>query len=159
MTNERRFDIRVCEGHARQELACPLCGDRFLPLWIAIHTDNNEPICDLCGWERASNLANLMALADAVSSYAQMGMPDDVFQALQKRRSDPKRLKKELQEAHKSLTERVGQNQQSSLAKLVGDQIATAIKSKNAEKMGAAKVIYDESLTGLTPSLDDEIPF
>ena len=159
MTNERHFDIRACAGHARQERACPLCGDTFFPLWIAIHMDNDEPICDLCGWERAANLANLLCLADAAHSYAQMGVPDHVFQALQKRRSDPKRLEKELREAHELLTERFNQNQQSSLAKLVGDQIAAALKSKDVEKMKAAKVMYDESLAGFRPDLDDEIPF
>ena len=90
------------------------------------------------------------------------GTPDDVFRALEKRKSDPKRLKKELQEAHDFLDNHGHASSVTSpLAVLLAGQIKDALKSKNVETMQQAKRLFEDSRYSRSSisQLDDEIPF
>ncbi len=154
MTNQGHFDIRETLGNHRKEAICPSCGDKFTASWLAVHNVNNEPICDLCAWETAPQLANLLFLSNAFDAYAQGGAPADVLEALRQRESDPKRLKRELKETHKSLQN----NGLGPLAELVAGQVKAALDSGNVETMIKATALVKETRTRV-PSLDDEIPF
>ena len=154
MTNQRPFDIRETLETHRKEAICPSCGDKFTVLWLAVHNVNNEPICDLCAWETAPRLANLLFLSNAFDEYAQHSAPAHILEALRQRESDPKRLKRKLKEAHESLHD----NGRGPLAELVAGQIKTALDSGKVETMRQAELLLSETRIQV-PNLDDEIPF
>ena len=159
MRNQGYFDIRETLENHRKEAICPSCGDKFTALWLAVHNVNNEPICDLCAWETASRLANLLFLSNAFDEYSQHSAPAHILEALRQRKSDPKRLKKELQEALDSLDNYGhGAPVTSPLKKLVMGQVKAALKSKNIETMKEARGLVEEIRSPM-PNLDDEIPF
>ena len=154
MTNQGHFDIRETLENHRKEAICPSCGDKFTARCLAVHNVNNEPFCDLCAWETAPRLANLLFLSNAFAEYAQGGAPADVLAALRQRESDPKRLKRNLQEAHDRLN---GWNH-NSLGELLKRQIKAALTSADVETMRKAQQLVLET-EHTHPHFYDEIPF
>ena len=138
---------------------CPVCGDRLSLTNLAVLNGNNEPLCYMCAWDKAPGFAGLLKLRTAAHDYAMDVTPPDVVSAVEKRKSDPKRLKRELQEGVDFL-DNYGHasNVNSPLAVLVAGQIKAALKSKNVETMKEAKRLLEDSRFGKR-DLDDEIPF
>ncbi len=158
MTSQEYFDIRKTRS-AGDAAECLVCGDRFTLPYLAVFNGNNEPLCYMCAWDKAPEFAGLLKLRTAAHDYATDVTPPDVVRAVEKRKSDPKRLKRELQEAHDFLDNHGhASNVISPLAVLLAGKIKDAIKSKNVETMKEAKRLFEDSRFGM-PNLDDEIPF
>ncbi len=102
MTDQYYFSIRQSRDY-HNKATCPICGLEFRVRYLDIYEVNNQPICDLCAWEKAPALANLLRLVDAVEGYERGGLPDHVSEALKQRENDPARLKKELRNVLDSL--------------------------------------------------------
>lgn len=158
MTSQEYFDIRKTRstGDAAE---CPVCGDSFTLPYLAVFDGNNEPLCYMCAWDKAPEFAGLLKLRTAAHDYAMDVTPPDVVRAVEKRKSDPKRLKRELQEGVDFLDNHGhASNVISPLAVLLAGKIKDALKSKNVETMKEAKRLFEDSRFGM-PNLDDEIPF
>ncbi len=88
-------------------------------------------------------------------------MPADVYAALERRRNDPKRLKKELQKDHDSIISN------GPLGEFLKEQLKAALDGKNVEKLKKAKLLFEETKRGISTythlgdqsDLDAEIPF
>ena len=138
-----------------------MCGLEFLIRYLNIFEGDNKPICDLCAWEEAPALANLLLLVGAVEEYDRTEPPARVCEALKQRKNDPARLKKELQDALDSLDNnghgapKTSPIWTSPLAKLVAGQITAALDSENVETMQQAIRLYKEC----PDELSCEIPF
>ncbi len=154
MTNQGYFDIRETLENHRKEAICPSCGDKFTASWMAVHNVNNVPICDMCAWETAPRLANLLFLSNAFDEYAQGGAPAHILEALRQRESDPKRLKRKLQEAHA----RLDGWDHNSLGELLKGQIKAALASADVETMRKAERLVLET-ERTHPHFYTEIPF
>ena len=154
MRNQRYLVIReTLEAH-RKEAICPSCGDKFTALWLAVHEANNEPICDLCAWETAPRLANLLFLSNAFDEYAQHSAPAHILEALRQRGSDPKRLKRTLQES----LDRLNGWDHNPLGELLRGQIKAALTSADVGTMKRAERLVMETERS-HPHFYDEIPF
>ena len=154
MSNLHSFSIRVGVALPVTE-KCPRCGDDFEMNGIDIYDGNDVPICTPCGWEKIPQLASLLSLSVGSHYHSRGGMPDGVFYVLEKRRSDPKRMKKELQKDYDS----IGTN--GPLGEFLKGQLKVALDGKDVEKLKAAKLLFEETKRGIMVSgdLDDEIPF
>ena len=154
MSNLHSFSIRTGVALPVTE-KCPLCGDDFEMNGMDIYDGNDVPICKLCGWENATALADLLSLSHAVFQHYNGTAPPDVCKALEKRRSDPKRLKRELQNDYDS----IGTN--GPLGEFLKEQLKAALDGKNVEKLKAAKLLFEKTKRGISTvtDLDDEIPF
>ena len=138
-------DTRQCGVN----IECPVCGDQCTPTEIAVFDGNNVPLCDLCAWDRAPELASLLILNAAARSHSAGGIPGDIWRALEKRKSDPERLQKELKEARDVL----GRCNGSILSELVTHEIEAALKGDDVPTKQNALKAFREMDTG------DEIPF
>ena len=155
MNNLHSFSIRVGVALPVTE-KCPLCRDDFEMNGMDIYDSNDVPICKLCGWENATALADLLSLSHAVFQHYNGTAPPDVCKALEKRRSDPKRLKKELQKDHDS----IGPN--GPLGDFLKKELGAALKSKDVETLKSAKRLLTVAKRGIhthAADIDDEIPF
>ncbi len=161
MTNHDNFCIRERSLRHPDDLKCRVCGDDVGLASYYVSDDYNAPLCRLCCWEKAPNLSSLLRLGNAACQFHDGGLPPNIRQELEKRADDPKRLKKELQEAHDSLDNYGhGAPATSPLRKLVAGQVKAALKSNNIETMKEAKRLFEESRFGLpVTDLDDAIPF
>ncbi len=157
MENRDTFYIRRVQN-VGTENKCPACGDSFTTSYLAVHQDNgpfnNEPICELCAWEKASSLAALLYLADVAGAYGHAEPPPHIVDGLEQRREDPERIERQLKEAQESLQH----NRTGPLAELVAGQIKTALDSKKVELMKQAQRLLSETRIHVG-DLDDEIPF
>ena len=154
MTNLHSFSIRVGVALPVTE-KCPLCGDDFEMNGVDIYDGNDVPICTPCGWEKVPELASLLSLSVAAHYHSRGGMPDGVFYVLEKRQSDPKRLKKELQKDYDS----IGPN--GPLGEFLKGQLKAALDGKDVEKLKSAKRLFAVAKRGISTvtDLDAEIPF
>ena len=154
MSNQHSFCIRVGVAFPESQ-KCPLCGDGFEMSGMDIYDGNDVPICTLCGWEIVPELASLLSLSVGAHYHGRGGMPDDTFHALEKRRSDPKRLKKELQKDYDS----IGPN--GPLGEFLKKQIKVALDGKDVETLKSAKRLFTVAQRGIqtTSDIDDDIPF
>ena len=153
MTDQNHFCIRrVQDGGAENK--CPICKDSFTTKHLAVYDNYGQPICELCAWENAMTLAGLIYLCDTASTFYRGEYPSHIADGIEQRRNDPKRLKRELQEAHKSLQD----NQTGPLAELVAGQIKAALDSRKVETMKQAQRLLSETQIQVG-NLDDEIPF
>ena len=161
MTNQDHFSI--CRpGSWTIDTECPICGDRFTPSDYMVFDGNDVPLCYMCGWDKAPGLANLLSLSYDLNRYYQAEPPADVYEALKRRESDPKRLKKELQKDHDSISSN------GPLAEFLKEQLKVALDGKNVEKLKKAKLLFEETKRGISThpysseyqsDLDAEIPF
>ena len=78
MTNQEYFYIRDTRSLGTDP-ECPVCGDRLSLTNIAVFDGNNEPLCDVCAWDKAPEFASLVNLNAAAHYHSVGGMPDDVF--------------------------------------------------------------------------------
>ena len=144
MVNRDKFYIRRVQNVGTGN-KCPACEDSFTTSYLAVHQDNgpfnNEPICELCAWEKASSLAALLYLADVAGAYGHAEPPPHIVDGLEQRRADPERLKRRLKEDHKSLHD----NGCSPLAELVAGQVKAALDSGTVETMRKAKALVEET--------------
>ncbi len=90
-THSSIFYIRDSRGLG-VETKCPVCGDQCYPNDYVVFDGNHLPLCNLCAWDKAPGLASLIALGVASHYHSRGSTPDDVFESLEKRKSDPKRL-------------------------------------------------------------------
>ena len=111
---------------------------------------------------QSPGLANLLSLSDDLNRYYQAEPPADVYEALKRRESDPKRLKKELQKDYDSISSN------GPLAEFLKEQLKVALDGKNVEKLKKAKLLFKETKRGISThpysseyqsDLDAEIPF
>jgi len=160
MTNPDHFSIRERSLYDPDELRCPVCDEDVGRASYYVNA-YNEPLCRLCGWEKAPNLSNLLHLGNAACQFHDGGPPPNIRQELEKRADDPKRLKKELQEALEFLDNHGhGDPVTSPLTKFVMGQVKAALKSKNIETMKEARGLVEETRRGVPMlDLDDELPF
>ncbi len=155
MENSDNYYIRIRQGqNVGTENKCPVCGDSFTANYLAVHDYGGQPLCDLCAWEKAMTLAGLLYLSNAACAYHMAEPPPHIVDGLEQRRGDPKRLKRKLKEAHKSLQD----NGFGPLAELVAGQVKAALDSGKVETMIKAQALVDETRSRV-PNLDDEIPF
>ncbi len=154
MTHHHRdnFCIRMLQPN---DVECPICGDMFTNHWLAVCGPDNVPVCELCAWEHATHLAGLAALSHAANVYYHDEYPPDVWERMEKRRNDPKRLKKELQKDHDS----IGPN--GPLGEFLKGQLKAALDGKDVEKLKSAKRLFAVAKRGISTvtDLDGEIPF
>ena len=153
MTNQDHFYIRRVQD-VGTENKCPICKDSFTTKHLAVHDNCGQPICDLCAWEKAMTLASLLYLCDVAGAFYHGEYPPHIADGIEQRRNDPKRLKRELQEAHKSLQN----NRTGPLAELVAGQVKAALDSRKVETMKQAQRLLSETQMQVG-DLDDEIPF
>ena len=148
------FCIRM---HQRNKVECPICGDSFTTGGVDVCGPNNVPVCELCAWEHAPHLAGLVALSHAANGYFHDEHPPHVWERMEKRRNDPKRLKKELQKDYDSI------NSNGPLGEFLKDELRVALDGKDVKKLKAAKLLFEETKRGIITSsyadLDAEIPF
>ena len=148
------FCIRM---HQRSKVVCPICGDSFTTSGVDVCDPNNEPICDLCAWEHVTSLAGLVSLFDAAAAFYHGDYPPHIWDRIEKRRNDPKRLKKELQKDYDSISSN------GPLGEFLKDELQVALDGKDVKKLKAAKLLFEETKRGITTSsyadLDAEIPF
>ena len=159
MMDQYCFAIRVHHHHFPNDAKCPICGDKTSVGNLNIYDNNNEPLCSLCAWEQASNLAHLLSLYEAVSAFEVGQLPDHVCAALKQRRNDPERLKTELRDALDTLDNHghgAPPAETSPLVKLVSEQITAALETDDVETMRQARCLFKE---GLGRVFDDNIPF
>ena len=142
MTDQRCFAIRQHPDY-HHKAACPICGLEFSVRYLDIYQADNQPICDLCAWEKAPDLAGLLHLAEAIEEYERGGLPGHVGEALTQRQNDPARLKKELQGVLDSLDEH-GCDYPSPLVRLVVEQITAALDGEDVEAMQQAIRLHEE---------------
>ncbi len=161
MTNPDNFCIRERSRHHPDELKCRVCDEDVGRASYYVYDDYNEPLCRLCGWEKAPNLSNLLHLGNAAFQFHDGGPPPNIRQELEKRADDSKRLKKELQETLEFLDNHGhGAPETSPLTKFVMGQVKAALKSKNIETMKEARGLVEETRRGVPMlDLDDELPF
>ena len=151
MTEQYYFSIRQSRNY-NHKATCPTCGLEFRVRYLDIYEVNNHLICDLCAWEKAPALANLLRLVDAVEGYERGGLPDHVSEALRQRENDPTRLKKELRNVLDSLDDHGCENP-SPLAKLVAEQITAALDGEDVEAMQQAIRLHEECPDKLTSGI------
>ena len=155
MTDQDHYYIRCTQSiHTGTETMCPVCEDSFTANYLAVYDTCGRPICELCAWEKAMNLAGLLYLSDVAGAFYHAEPPPHIVDGLEQRREDPERIERQLKEAHKSLHD----NGQGPLAELVAGQVKAALDSGNVETMIKATALVKETRTRV-PSLDDEIPF
>ena len=166
MTNHDNFCIRERSQHHSADLDCPVCGGAVGLANLYVYGARNEPLCRLCCWEKAPVLSNILRLVNAVGEFYGGVVPPAVYQELQKRVDDPKRMKEGLRHSLEWLEERrVGADGEAigltPLRKFVVGQIKAALKSKSIEKMKETRDMVEESQPGTKSlaDLDDEIPF
>ena len=154
MINFDNFCIRERSRHHNDERKCPVCNEDVerASYYVEVY---NEPLCRLCGWERAPNLSNLLRLGNADCQFHDGGPSPDVRQELEKRADDPKRLKKELEQARDVLGRRNG----SILAELVTHEIEAALKRDDVDIKRNALKAFKEMDVDRYSDLDAEIPF
>ncbi len=148
MINLDNFCIRERSRHHNDERKCPVCNEDVerASYYVEVY---NEPLCRLCGWERAPNLSNFLRLGNAACQFHDGGPPPNIRQELEKRADDPERLKKELQEALEFLDNHGhGDPVTSPITKFVMGQVKAALKSKNIETMKEARGLVEESRRG-----------
>ena len=133
MTTQEHFYVRDTRSLG-VDPECPVCGDRLSLTNFAVFDGNNEPLCDLCAWERAPELASLVNLNAAAHYHNMGGVPDDVFRAMEKRRADTKRIKRKLQDA----LARPDGWEHNSLREVLKGQIKAALDSGKVETMRRA---------------------
>ncbi len=159
MTNPYNFCIRE-SGQHQPDGKCRACGEDVERASYYVE-EYNEPLCRLCGWEKAPKLSNLLHVGNAACQIYAGRPPPNILQELEKRADDPKRLKKELQEALEFLDNHGhGDPVTSPLTKFVMGQVKAALKSKNIETMKEARGLVEETRRGVPMlDLDDELPF
>ncbi len=151
----------ICEApEAGHDAECPICGEGFMIPYFKVRNARNQSICNLCAWEKAPALADLLYLSETVEVHGQGYIPTQISEALERRKNDPERLKKELRDAIKILG--MPDNSvpditlpKSPLAQLVAEQIDRAIEVGTVESMQHAKRLFEESKL----SVDPGIPF
>ncbi len=146
------FCIRIDKTGERE---CSICGDDLSPADYRVVGGNDAPLCDLCAWDKASGLANLLALNDELERFYRGIPPAAVQEAIKQRGSDPKRLQKELEEARDVLGRRNG----SILAELVTHEIEAALKMDDVPTRQNALKAFREMDISPYANLDAEIPF
>ena len=134
---------------------CSVCGDDLSPADYRVFSGNGAPLCDLCAWNKASGLANILSVSDDLNRYYQGEPPATVQEAIEKRRNDPERLHKELEQARDVLGRRNG----SILAELVTHEIEAALKRDDVDIKRNALKAFREMDINQHSDLDDEIPF
>ena len=132
---------------------CPICGLEFSQPYLGVYQDDDRPICDLCAWEKAPGLANLLLLDEAAEGYTSRRLPAQVREALTQRQNDPARLKNELQ----GVLESLDLGGMSLLKKLVAEQITAALKCEDVKTMQQAKRLHEEC--GKQLAIQDDLPF
>ena len=150
------FSIRI---HPRDEEyspgigKCPLCDDHLTEPddTPGVYDEAGRVICEICSWDLVPELASLVALAIAAQAHGGKGIPPDIFHALEKRRSNPELLKKQLTAAREDLSRRIYHNGGSPLAELVTHEIEAALKRDDVDIKRNALKAYQE--------MGDEIPF
>ncbi len=144
------------------ERTCPVCGDDFMGARYMVCDVDNIPLCLMCAWAQSPPLASLLGVAMAADYHVDGRLPADVYAALERRRNDPKRLKKELQKDHDSISS------DGPLGEFLKEQLKAALDGKNVEKLKKAKLLFEETKRGISTypysseyqsDLDAEIPF
>ncbi|MFP6731147.1 MAG: hypothetical protein VCD50_13415 [Alphaproteobacteria bacterium] len=162
-TDEYYFTVRVSRDY-RHEVTCPICGEGFQAQFLDVHDVHNDPICNLCSWEKAPNLAGLLAMSAAVEEYSvgYKRVPRQILEKLMQRNNDPERLTKELTAALHSLgafdRDDNDAPSQSPLASVVVNEINRALENGSVESMKFAKRLLDEC-PECPGQLTDDIPF
>ncbi len=158
MTDQHDFAIRQHPDY-HKNAECPMCRVKFMVHYLDIFQANDQPICELCAWEKAPALANLIHLAEVAGGYESGKLPTHIGEALKERQNDPVRLKKELQDALDSLDNhghgapKTSPIWTSPLAKLVAEQITAALDSEDVDTMKQAIRLHEECPDKLTSGI------
>ena len=158
MNNLYSFSIRIDprDGEYPPGIGkCPLCDDHLTEPddTPGVYDEAGRVICEICSWDLVPELASLVALAIAAQAHGGKVIPPDIFHVLEKRRSNPELLKKQLTEARENLSRRIYPSGGSPLAELVAHEIEAALRGDDVPIMRNALKAYQETTTG------DEIPF
>ncbi len=123
-----------------------------------IASQGYAPVCNVCAWDRAPNLMQLIQFYKETARLAacEPVMPETVRAELARRANDPERLKCVLQAALEWLGR--GARVTPPLAKLLAGEVKAALDSGDVKKMREAEAMVNEVQPQVS-DLDDEIPF